>query len=38
MLAAIDFPFNVPVGDLSWLIEGATEKAKRNKDEEAMAT
>jgi hypothetical protein len=38
MLAAIDFPVAVPVGDLSWLIEGATEKAKRNKDEEAMAT
>lgn len=32
MLAALDFPFQVPVGDLSTMIKGATErqKAKEN--------
>jgi len=28
MLAALDFPFQIPVGDLSTLIKGASEKAK----------
>jgi len=32
MLAALDFPFQIPVGDLSTLIKGASErqKAKEN--------
>ncbi|RFU30380.1 hypothetical protein B7463_g5960, partial [Scytalidium lignicola] len=34
MLAALDFPFQVPVGDLSTLIKGASEKKKA---EEHMA-
>ena len=28
MLASLDFPFSVPVGDLSHIIKGASEKAK----------
>jgi len=28
MLAALDFPFQIPVGDLSTLIKGASERAK----------
>lgn len=28
MLAAIDFPFALPVGDLSQIIQGASEKQK----------
>jgi succinate-acetate transporter protein len=28
MLAALDFPFQIPVGDLSTMIKGASEKAK----------
>lgn len=28
MLAALDFPFQIPVGDLSSLIKGASERAK----------
>lgn len=28
MLASLDFPFQIPVGDLSTLIKGATERAK----------
>ncbi|KAK5163687.1 hypothetical protein LTR04_002309 [Oleoguttula sp. CCFEE 6159] len=28
MLAALDFPFQIPVGDLSHIIKGASEKAK----------
>ncbi len=27
MLAALDFPWNLPVGDLSGLIKGASERA-----------
>jgi succinate-acetate transporter protein len=38
MLAALDFPFQIPVGDLSTLIKGASEKEKaktrRVRDEE----
>ncbi|KAJ9493684.1 hypothetical protein H2202_010846 [Exophiala xenobiotica] len=29
LLAAVDFPINLPVGDLSHIIKGASEKAKR---------
>jgi len=36
MLAALDFPLQIPVGDLSTLIKGASEKAKV-KDAEHMA-
>ncbi|MCJ1255480.1 hypothetical protein MMC24_003296 [Lignoscripta atroalba] len=32
MLVAVDFPFNIPVGDISHIITGATER-QRNKDE-----
>lgn len=28
MLASLDFPFSVPVGDLSHIIKGASEKKK----------
>ena len=28
MLASLDFPFSVPVGDLSQIIKGASEKQK----------
>ena len=28
MLASLDFPFNIPVGDLSHIIKGASEKQK----------
>jgi len=28
LLASLDFPFGLPVGDLSTLIKGATEKKK----------
>lgn len=34
MLAALDFPFQLPVGDLSTLIKGASEKAKLKKESE----
>ena len=30
LLAAVDFPLNLPVGDLSRFIKGASEKAKAN--------
>ena len=30
LLAAVDFPLNLPVGDLSRFIRGASEKAKAN--------
>jgi len=32
MLAALDFPFQLPVGDLSRLIKGASEKKKQQKE------
>ncbi|MCJ1299212.1 hypothetical protein MMC08_002004 [Hypocenomyce scalaris] len=32
MVVALDFPFILPVGDLSALITGATEKARRKKE------
>lgn len=32
MLASVDFPFNIPVGDVSHLIRGASEKQKQNVD------
>lgn len=32
MLAALDFPFQIPVGDLSHLIKGASEKAKAKEE------
>ncbi|KAF1344199.1 GPR1/FUN34/yaaH family-domain-containing protein [Delphinella strobiligena] len=32
MLAALDFPFQLPVGDLSTMIKGASEKAKEKED------
>jgi succinate-acetate transporter protein len=32
MLAALDFPFQIPVGDLSTMIKGASEKQKRKED------
>ena len=28
MLASLDFPFSIPVGDLSHIIKGASEKRK----------
>jgi len=28
MLASLDFPFSIPVGDLSHIIRGASEKKK----------
>jgi succinate-acetate transporter protein len=34
MLAALDFPFQIPVGDLSTMIKGQSEKVKQS--EEAM--
>jgi len=34
MLAALDFPWNLPVGDLSGFIRGASERAA-DRDEEA---
>ncbi|KAL1301982.1 hypothetical protein AAFC00_002436 [Neodothiora populina] len=34
MLAALDFPFQLPVGDLSQFIKGASEKAKEKKQRE----
>jgi len=34
MLAALDFPFQIPVGDLSTMIKGASERAK---SKESMA-
>lgn len=38
MLAAVDFPIQLPVGDLSRFIKGASDRRKMNRDEEAMAT
>jgi len=35
MLAALDFPFQLPVGDLSHIIKGASQKAKERKDYDA---
>lgn len=32
MLAALDFPFNIPVGDLSTVIKGASDKAKAKEE------
>lgn len=32
MLAALDFPFQLPVGDLSHVIKGASQKAKEKED------
>ena len=32
MLAALDFPFQIPVGDLSTMITGASERAKRREN------
>jgi succinate-acetate transporter protein len=32
MLASLDFPFQIPVGDLSTMIKGASEKKKREED------
>jgi len=36
MLAALDFPFQLPVGDLSTMIMGATEKAKRKAERQTV--
>ena len=36
MLAALDFPFQIPVGDLSTVIPGASQRMKA-KDAEQMA-
>ncbi|KAL8744472.1 MAG: hypothetical protein Q9190_003286 [Brigantiaea leucoxantha] len=30
MLASLDFPFQIPVGDLSTMVKGASEKNKSN--------
>jgi hypothetical protein len=32
MLASVDFPIQIPVGDVSHLIRGASEKQKQNVD------
>lgn len=32
LLAAVDFPFSLPVGDLSGIIKGASDKAKAKED------
>lgn len=32
MLASLDFPFQIPVGDLSRFIKGASEKRKEERD------
>lgn len=37
MLAALDFPFQIPVGDLSSMIKGYSEKEKMKKAAEHMA-
>lgn len=34
MLAALDFPFQIPVGDLSGLIKGASERRKAKEEKE----
>ncbi|KAF2152128.1 hypothetical protein K461DRAFT_322226 [Myriangium duriaei CBS 260.36] len=34
MLAAVDFPFVIPVGDLSTIVKGASEKAKAKAERE----
>lgn len=33
LLASVDFPFNLPVGDLSTMIPGGSEKQKKREDE-----
>lgn len=37
ILSAVDFPYNVPLGDLSTIVKGASEKRKsqRNRGPEA---
>jgi len=34
MLASLDFPFQIPVGDLSTFIKGATERKKAKEEKE----
>jgi len=36
MLAALDFPFQIPVGDLSTMIKGASERAKAKSEREMV--
>ena len=36
MLPSVDFPFNLPVGDLSHLIKGASERTARQTDVEGQ--
>jgi len=37
MLAALDFPFQIPVGDLSTLIKGQSARVKEKREAESMA-
>jgi len=37
LLASLDFPFGLPVGDLSTMIKGATEKKKEQMENGGMA-
>jgi len=30
MLEVLDFPFQIPVGDLSWMIKGASSRPEEN--------
>jgi uncharacterized protein len=30
MLEALDFPFQIPVGDISWMIKGASSRLEDN--------
>lgn len=34
MLASVDFPFQIPLGDLSTTIKGASHYAKKNKSDD----
>jgi hypothetical protein len=38
VLASVDFPFDLPVGDLSTLIKGGSERRKLREQRESMLT
>lgn len=37
MLLSVDFPFNLPVGDLSTVIKGGSHRSKRKAERSAAA-
>lgn len=37
MLLAVDFPFNLPVGDLSTVVKGGSHRSKRKAEASAAA-